>query len=640
MKLPFGNASGGHVDAELLSAYLDNQITPVEKSRIEGHLGTCPACRAELASLRQTVALLQALPRVALPHAFTLSTAQVGARRGALAWTWGAARALGAVAALVIVAALAVFALQRPGQQAALPAPMIARSTGSGAGAPTTAPAAAPAAPQAPAADQSQPALSAPAAAPLAPAAAPTQAPAAKVAPTRPAATAAGGARAAATAPAGAESAQVAAAGPAASPEARSLAAPAAASAPAGATPPLGLGGGAVGSAGIAAAATSPLPAPVAPSAALSGSAGLAYSDGQSLVALDSGGTRTIAQAQGIGLFSVASDRSWVAYHVMNSGSGEIWAVRWNGADAHLLVADSTLVPHSGGTAGNAHITDFRWIPGTHNLSFAVNFTGDAGPVAKSELWGTGADGAAAHYILDLGQDDIYAFAPGGKTLAVISRPALSGTGSGNGRLLLYSSDGQTAATNERAVLTLPAAAANTVGGAQLAWLPDGSALWAALPSANASFPDKPSLELYRVSPKGGATLAGQVPALNASWSPNGKALAYTQPVAGDGYQLILANADGNNPQVYARINGGAFTGWSPDNRHFIYSNGDQSFVGDGGQPQPLGSVIAPQWSGAGQVLYLLNQTNFWAVVSYTLDGKTATVAQIPAGVAVDVTGR
>ena len=56
---------------EELKAYLDGELPPLRRAAVERHLGTCPACQAELASLRQlSVQLSEALPSAAvLPDA-------------------------------------------------------------------------------------------------------------------------------------------------------------------------------------------------------------------------------------------------------------------------------------------------------------------------------------------------------------------------------------------------------------------------------------------------------------------------------------------------------------------------------------------------------------------------------------------
>ncbi len=57
---------------ELLSAYLDNEVTDEERALIERTIATDPAVAWQVESLRQTVTLLQALPPLALPRSFAI----------------------------------------------------------------------------------------------------------------------------------------------------------------------------------------------------------------------------------------------------------------------------------------------------------------------------------------------------------------------------------------------------------------------------------------------------------------------------------------------------------------------------------------------------------------------------------------
>lgn len=101
-----GQPRGPHV-SEWLSAYLDNQLTPAERARVQAHLATCPACAAELRDLQATVGLLARLPAVPLPRSFVL--AEVPARPSLLdrllgpAWGYGVLRLATVVAALLLV---------------------------------------------------------------------------------------------------------------------------------------------------------------------------------------------------------------------------------------------------------------------------------------------------------------------------------------------------------------------------------------------------------------------------------------------------------------------------------------------------------------------------------------------------------
>jgi hypothetical protein len=96
--------------AELLSAYIDDEMTADERALVDAHLATCVMCVQDLATLRQTVALLGQLPQVAAPRPFTLRESDVRPVRGPsrLAW-WQLPWARGLVgAAAVLVCVLVV----------------------------------------------------------------------------------------------------------------------------------------------------------------------------------------------------------------------------------------------------------------------------------------------------------------------------------------------------------------------------------------------------------------------------------------------------------------------------------------------------------------------------------------------------
>jgi Putative zinc-finger len=66
-----------HLTTEQLSAFADRQLPLQEQAACETHLQTCATCQQALRALRQTIALLYALPQPALPRSFTLSRTEV-----------------------------------------------------------------------------------------------------------------------------------------------------------------------------------------------------------------------------------------------------------------------------------------------------------------------------------------------------------------------------------------------------------------------------------------------------------------------------------------------------------------------------------------------------------------------------------
>jgi hypothetical protein len=65
------------ISDELLSAYIDGDISEAEKQQIELAIATDPEIAWQVETLRQTVALLRAMPSVPLPRSFVLQEEQV-----------------------------------------------------------------------------------------------------------------------------------------------------------------------------------------------------------------------------------------------------------------------------------------------------------------------------------------------------------------------------------------------------------------------------------------------------------------------------------------------------------------------------------------------------------------------------------
>ncbi len=93
---------------ELLSPYLDGAVTAAERARVENALAQSAELRAELNSLRQTVQLMQSLPRVPAPRPFTLSAADAGIaespKRGFFGnRLWAGLTAVAAIAVVLVI---------------------------------------------------------------------------------------------------------------------------------------------------------------------------------------------------------------------------------------------------------------------------------------------------------------------------------------------------------------------------------------------------------------------------------------------------------------------------------------------------------------------------------------------------------
>lgn len=112
-------------DIELLSAYLDNQLSVAERVRLERRLGAEPALSAELEDLRGTAAALRALEPLRPPRSFALDPAKVAKPRFYFPTAWVMQLGSGlAGLALVLLASVQMLVVGAP---AASPVPMAAR---------------------------------------------------------------------------------------------------------------------------------------------------------------------------------------------------------------------------------------------------------------------------------------------------------------------------------------------------------------------------------------------------------------------------------------------------------------------------------------------------------------------------------
>jgi hypothetical protein len=376
-----------------------------------------------------------------------------------------------------------------------------------------------------------------------------------------------------------------------------------------------------------------PSAAPVA--SVLPSRAGLVYAEQGSLRVLDpESGQRQALRAPDISSPLISSDRAWIAYRVQESDHVELWAVPWNGQDSRMVLDEGDLsvkeLPQ-GYLARRIH--DMVWVPGGHRLAVITLATpGEADLPPEHELWNVDVESGETTYVTNMGQADRPFYAPGGDRFALLRN---EGPDSG---LWLFNADGSGA----RAALNLPAGTHGPVYDWQVLWLPDGAALWAAIPGPATGA----SIALYRVPVGGQAELVRTIEALDADWSPEGDRLAYTAPVSDspETRDLYLADADGSNPSLYATPRYWAFLGWSPDGRHFLYQDNQQVYLGAPGEPpQALGnflSIFDPHWIGAEQFLHFTDQNTSWVLVSRWLDGTTASLATLPRDASYDVTPR
>lgn len=141
----------GFRDIELLSSYLDGQLSPSDSARLESRLKSDPQLVAAFEDLRATRGILKRLPARKAPRNFTLSRKMVGAQPP-LPRTYSFFRFSSALATMLLVVTVALNLLSNIGMGAASYAPQAGGGYGGGGQGDSFAAQEAPAATEAPAA--------------------------------------------------------------------------------------------------------------------------------------------------------------------------------------------------------------------------------------------------------------------------------------------------------------------------------------------------------------------------------------------------------------------------------------------------------------------------------------------------------
>jgi Tol biopolymer transport system component len=252
------------------------------------------------------------------------------------------------------------------------------------------------------------------------------------------------------------------------------------------------------------------------------------------------------------------------------------------------------------------------WLPDNRTVAFNTRPGITWGLAHHDDLWLIDTETGLLDPFLPDGQGGTFAFSPDGSRLLVSTSTAVAmlDADGGNRRTLLTFEP--VATYSEYAYHPMPV------------WAPDGSYALVAVSSPDPLEPQA-GANLWRLPLNGDATLLGTVAGnflhnsqYDALWSPDRTRLAYTVAVAGDDpntRDLVIADADGSNPVVYARgkprLLGWDSAGeldvqiWTPDSQRFVYWQ-DQDLSGALllGQPDQLATALLPS-GGTGPILSL-----------------------------------
>ncbi|MCH7838168.1 MAG: zf-HC2 domain-containing protein, partial [Chloroflexi bacterium] len=102
-----------------LSAYVDGQLEPPARDRLEAHIETCTPCREALAELRALRSALQELPPATAPRSFALREADVRAEAKPSLTPARPPALLGGLASVALVAFVALVGVDVLGQPSA-----------------------------------------------------------------------------------------------------------------------------------------------------------------------------------------------------------------------------------------------------------------------------------------------------------------------------------------------------------------------------------------------------------------------------------------------------------------------------------------------------------------------------------------
>ena len=193
-------------------------------------------------------------------------------------------------------------------------------------------------------------------------------------------------------------------------------------------------------------------------------------------------GHASLWQLEGLSLPIISSDRSRVAYRIQRDDHSELWTIRWDGTGATLLLNEREL-PTSDLPAGytERRLNDVRWLPGRDILAVTTVAVPDSPDLLpKLELWHLDVESGALQRVTDMGRAYRPFYSPDGTQIALLQYGTESDP---TGDLTLVNADG----TDRRVVLRFPAGPTTASSDSQIAWLPDGSGLWAYVPDPSTS---------------------------------------------------------------------------------------------------------------------------------------------------------
>ena len=359
----------------------------------------------------------------------------------------------------------------------------------------------------------------------------------------------------------------------------------------------------------------------------------VAYVDQNALWAIDRDGVRRLVRGRGINTPQLSPDQEWIVYRTFTDTGMQVWAIRWEGGNAKLLLDDATL-PSEGLPEGYTRraISDTRWAPTGNVLAVTLSVVPapESQQQPKVELWQVNLDTGALQFMSELGRAWRPYYSPDGKAYLVLQYGTEEEP---EGSLSLVDSTSDKSKT----LLTFPGSVGKNSYDNQVAWAADSRMAWVAIPTADYGTPMPPNgTKLYQVSISGDIKETGEIDAAQVNWSPTTAVMTYTRYVDDTlaKNELYVANADGSQPQLYASMNQGEFISWSPKGDRFIYQDNFQVFAGAPGQaPRRLAnatSMSTPRWVSDTQIMASHDTGDGWVLTLRDIAGNAAALLPLP----------
>ena len=278
------------------------------------------------------------------------------------------------------------------------------------------------------------------------------------------------------------------------------------------------------------------------------------------------------------------------------------------------------------GSALHNDISQFDFVPGTHDLLFNTRSLFEGPGLAKHDNLRTIDTDTGAHTeVFPPGSGGDFAVAPDGTRMAIVRPDAVD----------LANPDGsnhQVGLVTYAHVITY----SEYLFYVTPLWRPDGNEVGVVIPSADPLAPPL-SGTVWRIPAAGGT--ASALPAISGQFfmlgvgfepllAPDLAHVAFTRPTATPNvWDLYIANPDGSGASLVA-TGGLQWAGWAPDGVHFVYSIGGPmnlqlGTVGGAAVPLVVGTGLT--WINSTDYLYLSGSSGAW-----TLNHGSLGAAAIP----------